>query len=145
MEKELEELKSIVLATFGALGFFNPSKNEEILKDRDKVLNALTELQSIKEAKHSEALACLENLVDYYDVNYDIDDERYQTIKQALLKAQENEKVLEILKPLCEVVETPIRKNRYLKINGVVVYTFKNEEEFNLVKRWSETVRTKQL
>lgn len=47
-------------------------------------------------------------------------------------------KVLEILKPLCEVVETPIRKDRYLKINGVVVYTFKSEEEFNLLKRWSE-------
>lgn len=41
---------------------------------------------------------------------------------------------LEIIKPLCEVVETPVKKYRYLKINGVVVYTFKTEEEFNLLK-----------
>lgn len=43
-------------------------------------------------------------------------------------------KALEIIKPLCEVVETPVKKIRYLKINGVVVYTFKNEEELNLFK-----------
>lgn len=43
-------------------------------------------------------------------------------------------KALEIIKPLCEVVETPVKKIRYLKINGVVVYTFKTEEEFNLLK-----------
>lgn len=43
-------------------------------------------------------------------------------------------KAVEILKPLCEVVETPVKKYRYLKVNGVVVYTFKNEEEFELLK-----------
>ncbi len=43
-------------------------------------------------------------------------------------------KALEIIKPLCEVVETPVKKYRYLKVNGVVVYTFKNEEEFELLR-----------
>jgi hypothetical protein len=42
MDKEIEELKNIVVIHFGALGFLNPSENEQILKDRDKVLNALT-------------------------------------------------------------------------------------------------------
>jgi len=53
---KVEELKNIVAVHFGALGFLNPSENEQILKDRDKVLNALTELKAIKEAKPSEAL-----------------------------------------------------------------------------------------
>ena len=43
-------------------------------------------------------------------------------------------KALEIIKPLCEVVETPVKKYRYLKVNGVVVYTFKTEEEYDLFK-----------
>lgn len=59
-----------------------------------------------------------------------------KVITQTLIKAQEQEKVLEIIKPLCEVVETPVKKLRYLKMNGVVVYTFKNKEEYDLLKRW---------
>lgn len=43
---------------------------------------------------------------------------------------------LEILKPLCEVYETPAKKYRYLKVRGVVVYEFKDIEEFNLFKGW---------
>lgn len=43
-------------------------------------------------------------------------------------------KALEIIKPLCEVVETPVRKDRYLKVNGVVVYTFKDQKEYDLLK-----------
>jgi hypothetical protein len=61
--------------------------------------------------------------------NYEIDTncETIKTIEKEL-------KALEIIKPLCEIVETPVKKYRYLKVNGVVVYTFKNEEEFNLLK-----------
>ena len=51
----------------------------------------------------------------------------YNIIKKSL-------KALEIIKPLCEVVETPVKKYRYLKVNGVVVYTFKTEEEYDLFK-----------
>lgn len=47
--------------------------------------------------------------------------------------------ILEILKPLCEVVETPVKKIRYLKVKGVVVYTFKKKAEFDLFKEWLET------
>lgn len=53
-------------------------------------------------------------------------------------KVEKSLKALEIIKPLCEVVETPVKKFRYLKINGVVVYTFKTEEEFNLLKEVEE-------
>lgn len=57
-------------------------------------------------------------------------------IENTLIKSQEQEKVLNIIKPLCEVVETPVKKLRYLKVSGVVVYTFKNEEEFELLKQY---------
>ena len=43
---------------------------------------------------------------------------------------------LEILKPLCEVMETPANKIRYLKVRGVVVYTFKKKQEYDLFKEW---------
>lgn len=91
MSKELEEIKCIVAIHFGALGFLNPIENEQILKDRDKVLNALNELQSIKEANPSEALECLKHIKKYYipepcsAKTYDC----LETIKQALIKAQE--------------------------------------------------------
>ena len=47
-----------------------------------------------------EALKCLENLADYYDINYFGDDERYQTIKQALLKTKDLEKENKKMKAL---------------------------------------------
>ena len=47
--------------------------------------------------------------------------------------------ILELIKPLCKIVETPVRKDRYLIINGVVVYTFKTIEQYNLFKEWLES------
>ena len=61
---------------------------------------------------------------DYDLTNYDFD---IRVIKDYL-------KVVSILTPLVEVVETPEIKKRYLKINGVVVYTFKTKEEYLLFK-----------
>ena len=90
--KELEEIKCIVAIHFGALGFLNPSENEQILKDRDNVLNALNELKAIKESNPSEALKCLDDLFsnvahNTYSEKYALDD--YKTVKQTLLKQQE--------------------------------------------------------
>ena len=103
------------------------------------VKQALTELKVIKEAEPSEAMKELEqNIKDRIILAEDRQLKLCAIIKQALLKAQEQDKVLEILKPLCEVVETPVKKLRYLKMNGVVVYTFKTEEEFDLLKHYFE-------
>lgn len=49
-----------------------------------------------------------------------------------------NEIALHILKPLCEVYETPKRHDMYLKVKGVVVYKFQWREQFILFKRWLE-------
>ena len=62
-------------------------------------------------------------------------------LKKILDQFREQEKVLEILKPLCEIVETPVKKLRYLKMNGVVVYTFKTQKEFDLLKEWLKWVK----
>lgn len=87
MSKELEEIKSIVAIHFGALGFLNPSENEQILKDRDKVLNALTELQSIKEVDSSEALNITKATEKYTGIDLSI-------IKQALQRLNKYEEIL---------------------------------------------------
>lgn len=91
LNKEFEEIKNIVAVHFGALGFLNPSENEQILKDRDKVLNALTELKQIKEAKPSEAMECLERVNPHLETDLDrgVWNKQHNVIKQALLKAQE--------------------------------------------------------
>lgn len=102
MSKDLEELKCIVAIHFGALGFLNPIENEQILKDRDKVLNALTELQSIKEANPSEALKCLDKLAKQIELDEDTDfweiRNAHKTVEQALIKAEKEHKALEIIK-----------------------------------------------
>ena len=92
MSKELEEIKSIVAVHFAALGFLNPFENEQILKDRDRVLNALNELQSIKDAKPSEALKSLNKMFGYASLDeFSLEEvsEDYHRIEQVLLKAQE--------------------------------------------------------
>ena len=50
-----------------------------------------------------------------------------------------NLEVLEIIKPLCEVYETPKRHDMFLKVTGVVVYQFKTKEQFNLFKEWLDS------
>ena len=49
---------------------------------------------------------------------------------------------LETLKPICEVVETPAKKFRFLKVRGVVVYEFKNIEEYELFKEMLNNDKT---
>ena len=103
MSKELEEIKSIVAIHFGALGFLNPCENEQILKDRDKVLNALNRLESIDNAEPSEALKKLDDIS--YLVLNEIDDLKnkelwksyFNNIKQALIKAEKEHNSINLL------------------------------------------------
>ena len=124
MSKELEEIKNIVAIHFGALGFLNPSENEQILKDRDKVLNAINELKEIKESNPTKALECLEKLNDmFYLIKYRTTEggnreeyefypsytKEYSTIENYILKAQEKEKDKAFLKNLHNTkVKTPL-------------------------------------
>lgn len=120
------------------------------IKDYDTIKQALLKQLSgsqytnifIDEAvKPNKALECILDIKSNYKLYAYTNRAIYHqcnAIEQALLKAQKLEKAWEILKPLCEVVETPVRKDRYLKINGVVVYTFKDQQEFELLKEMLE-------
>jgi len=90
MSKELDEIKRIITIHFGALGFLNPSENEQILKDRDKVLNALNELKSIKEANPSEALKSFD-----YVLNKAFDYGIQATLYNLAIRGYDTEKMLE--------------------------------------------------
>lgn len=89
MTKELEALKRIRQETCPATYMADFDKNECC----DVIEQALLELKSIKEANPSEALKCLEQLAEMADkcwVSCDVYKWK-NTIKQALLKAQEQE------------------------------------------------------
>ena len=151
MEKEFEAL-NYLYNDLRLMKCLNVAEEAKVKSAYECLEQALTELKQIKEAKPSEALkyvdgkiADLEDDLQHYtmvdkdkcrELYIREDLKQFTNIQQALQKAQEQEKVLELLKPLCEVVETPVKKFRYLKINGVVVYTFKTEEEFDLLKRY---------
>ena len=130
MSKEYLEVKSEDIANLLYEVYDVPNGICEHIK------NMVQRLESIDNANLSEALEDLDRMAQQVFRTDDDFELYYDKVKQHILKAQEQEKVLEILKPLCEVVETPVKKYRYLKINGVVVYTFKKEEEFELLKRW---------
>ena len=59
--------KDLVMVHFGALGFINPAENEQILKDRDKVLKDLTALEIIKKKRVDVSYLCIEIDLDVKD------------------------------------------------------------------------------
>ena len=99
----------------------------------------MTGLEAIDNANPSKAMECLEELHhQLYGDTLDIDRSRFALpIKNALLKAQEQKKVLEIIKE--KYVEIYI----LLKSKNVEQYNFNirfgkqlTEEEFDLLKRY---------
>ena len=87
MSKELEAFNRI-METYG-----KTNSLEGTYDDFLTIKRALLELKTIKEANPSDATECLENIrKDIYDFYTDYLDD-ISTIKQALLKAQEDEKL----------------------------------------------------
>ena len=116
----------------------------EILEDINAEKTKLQRLEAIDNANPSEALECLEKIKDgfgcdmaYYDLNLE-----YETVEQALLKAQEQEKVLSIIKEKkVDVCELKICIDEYddslYQYNKRNIEQFKlTPEEFDAVKRW---------
>ena len=164
MEKEIEALEKI-----GAekLARGELIRNDDKLEPYIAILKqALTELKAIKEAKPSEAMEKLEEIINYYtEPQYDVCESSYpnefkdmwekelNTIKQALLKAQEQEKENAEYKEVLRIIfekDVIIRnfkhyvktydRNVALKMYNSFVYKDEQltEEEFDLLKRWSE-------
>ena len=72
--------------------------NEEVMKTYETIKQALTELKAIKEAKPSEALRCVGVLKEEDCITTLVQGKALETIRQYILKAQEQEKVLKIIK-----------------------------------------------
>lgn len=144
MSKELDEAWTTIchyneeiIHDMGSEYVENPLK-EEI----DIVNNALLELKAIREANPSEALKRLEK--NRNAIPYAID---YRTIKQALIKAQEQEKVLSIIKEKRinvdlfwkDFVDNRFDYNYYLEKWYKYQSTDKQkltQKEFDLLMRW---------
>lgn len=137
MKKELEALEKI-----GNLHSITKGCAISYTDEYKVIEQALIELQTIKEPKPNEALECLEginnylsNVYDYKEIKEEIQKD-INTIKQALLKAQENEKVLEIIFKkkvntlLLELAENVDEYNERIVPNGKLT-----KVEFNLLKR----------
>ena len=108
----------------------NPLKEE-----LDIVNNALLELKAIKEAKPSEALKCLDKM---YDTHILKNVYCYHTIKQYILKAQEQEKVLSIIKEKNVDFDTLTDSEALDDYNSKMNWSYRRltQEEFDLLKRW---------
>lgn len=118
-------------------------------EEHEQLLGWLKELQAIKNTNPSEAMKCLEKpIIKFARTSEDIDFrhyEEYDTIKNYILKAQEQEKALKIIKE--KNVDYRALKNAktYKEYNALIldfnptittsVY-FLVEEEFNTLKEY---------
>lgn len=143
MSKELEEFEEMYNWIYCNTGT-TYEDDVKLDKIRKNVKSALQRLESIDNANPSEALECLERFFNsrkiYEPNNTFVFDciTRLNSIKQALIKAQEQEKVLEIIfKKTVGIFQLSCCKNVYeyndLKFNDNEKLT---EEEFDLLKRW---------
>lgn len=149
MTKELEALEHIY---YGSQGY----------GETDKYYNYLKEyLEAIDNAKPSEALKGLKHIKNYYvpepcsTTTYDY----LEIIEQALIKSQEQEKVLEIIKEKClrddnlyyvrfcinydeykeknsKRYDTVVVKIRWKDKNMLDYLGFLTQDEFDFLKRW---------
>jgi len=103
----------------------------------ENIEEALEELEQIKETKPSEAMKCLHtiafNLSFIIGVNFE---NEIETIKQALLKAQEQEKVLNVIKGKIIWNENDkLMCGRYADTEiELEEEDFENKEEFNTLR-----------
>jgi len=121
--------------------YYSPNQIPDIDKWHEIIENALQRLEAIDNANPSEALECLENIIndkkmhDY--ILYNCLDEDFINIRKSLLKAQEQEKVLEIIKEKSDLSALEMADN-VNEFNEMASYKKPyTEEEFDLLKRWA--------
>ena len=137
MNKELEALERIIEGTV----YDNIYTKQDLEQDTDIVRQALQRLESIDNAKFSKSLEDLKKvrdfsyrlpMVQYLEMNYALD-----TIQDALVKAQEQEKVLEIIKEKNVDVFKLYNCKTVKEYNQAQYRDCKlTEEEFELLKRY---------
>lgn len=155
-----------LLIEFDELGFepttLVPNPEETTQQFRNKLKQALTELKQIKEAKPSEAMKLIDSIREYSHsltmVNYLVMNSDLDIVEQALLKAQEQEKVLEVV--IKKNVDTKAIKNyvsmerekrtnkKAFELYNIFAYSEESkltEEEFELIKKWAEVWKWKSI
>ena len=178
VEQAYNKIDNLCCMNSNNQGFFDAykeTKDNDFCKDTYDMVNALetlkqalTELQAIKEAKPSEAL---ENIIQAFEHTLEVSNKarlifnekpvsvdwnelsEIKILKQALLKAQEQEKVLEVvfgkrvdlpyLRCCFEDNQTVERYNEYINEKTI---TFDHEkeltqEEFDLIKKYAEVLK----
>ena len=164
MEKEFEALENLLSFAFvmseNMVGLTKGNydekefvkKTDEYLRNyiknfecRDILKQALNELQAIKESNSSEALdRLLQDVFNSCDSDEVLTD--YETIKQALLKAQEMEKELNILKDSPFILQK-IFENKGLKnqeqFDKRYFFGTITEDKYQTIKEWLESDKTK--
>lgn len=152
MSKELEALEKLWnIARNDEFGYNGRTEkqcnefNNKLLELKNIIEQALQRLKSIDNANPSEALECLEylyrNSIGYINI---VRNKDYNTIKQFLIKAQEQEKVLEIIKVkridmwhLVDLLEQDYEMYlAFCKSEKYAKDYILTKEEFELLKRW---------
>ena len=149
MSKELVALKPSVILKFvdGLLKRYEGKTDYNIYITKEWLLEinqALQRLEQIDNANPSEALECLERVNVHLETKLDrsIWNEQHNTIKQALLKAQEQDEVPEVIKEkkvdfsYLEKCDSVVEYNLYIS-NYDNNYWKKQpltQDEFNLLK-----------
>ncbi len=93
-QEALEILKNIQITTFGNSDLIESAYKEEV----ETIEQALQRLESIDNAKPSEALECVGVLKEEGCITTLVQGKILETIRQYILKAQEQEKVLRVIK-----------------------------------------------
>lgn len=120
----------------------------EMTECLDNINQALIELQAIKNSSPSDALYCLENIrKDIYDFYTDFLDD-ISIIKQALIKAQENEKVLNIIKKHFNIKFDDLDWGKLVNIQAkeddgewdctATADLIDYQEDFDVLRKWLE-------
>ena len=152
MSKEyLEAFDRIEQEINGCINIYHIEEN-----DIDIVKQALLELKAIKETNPSEAMGCLywigTHRIEFSEfLAFTKDISEYNTIKNYILKAQEQEKALDIIKNKGIDLELFSRCHNFREYNKGLIDIYKGtkyyknsrnlkytEEEFNTLKRWTE-------
>jgi hypothetical protein len=131
-----------LLVEFDEMGFepttLCESPQEEVKSFRNRLQQALTELQAIKEANPSEALECLHKVAskveladcdDYWEVR-----NAYAKVEQALLKAEKLEKALEIIKNKDVDIRVLNESDNVEMYNEISLRPHLIESEFEFIK-----------
>lgn len=148
MNRELEALDKLIKDYLSLCEKLNTNRQEKMLLDSNSPYNILKQyLESIDRADFSEVLECLKRMLGYASLDeneFEKVADDYNTIRLALITAQEMKKALKLVFEknintlLLELAENVDEYNERIVLNNGKL----TQEEFELLKRWSNEITT---